>query len=132
MKFETRLFLYLGLFFVLVSAGYGWWSGWEPVGTAALLLVGGLGGMIGTYLGLVSRRIDRRPEDDPYAEIADGAGEQGVFSPGSWWPLVGGAATAVVFLGLAVGWWLFGLGLVFGGIALIGWVFEFSRGQHAH
>lgn len=132
MKFETRLFLLLVPFFVLVALGYGWWSGWEPVGVVALLLVGGLVGMIGLYLGLVARRIDPRPEDDPYAEIADGAGEQGVFSPGSWWPLAAGGAAALVFLGLAVGWWLVGVGVVLGLLALVGWVFEFSRGQHAH
>ena len=132
MKFETRLFLVLMPFFVLVALGYGWWSGWEPVGVVALVLVGALVGMIGLYLGLVSRRIDPRPEDDPYGEIAQGAGEQGVFSPGSWWPVATGGAAALVFLGLAVGWWLVGVGVVLGLLALVGWVFEFSRGQHAH
>ena len=132
MKLEARLLLWLALFFVLVSGGYGWWSGAEPVGTAALLLVGGLAAMIGTYLALVGRRIDPRPEDDPYGEIAVGEGDQGVYSPGSWWPVASAAAAAVVFGGLAVGWWLFGIGLVLGGVALVGWVFEFSRGQHAH
>ena len=132
MKFETRLFLWLTPFFLVVSGWYGWWSEFEPVGTLALLLVAGLVGMIGAYLGLVARRIDARPEDDPYGEIEQGAGEQGVFSPGSWWPVACGGAAAVVFLGLAVGWWLVGVGVVLGLIALVGWVFEFSRGQHAH
>lgn len=132
MKLESRLFLWLTPFFVGVSVWYGWWSGFEPVGTLGILLLGGLVGMIGAYLGLVSRRIDARPEDDAYGEIEQGAGEQGVFSPGSWWPLACGAAAAVVFLGLAVGWWLAGIGIVLGLMALVGWVFEFSRGQHAH
>ena len=76
MKFEARLFLWLTPFFVIVAVAYGWWSGWEPVGTAALLLVGGLVVMIGAYLALVARRIDPRPEDDPYAEIEQGAGSR--------------------------------------------------------
>lgn len=132
MKFETRLFLGLTPFFVPVALGYGWWSGWEPVGTAALLLVGGLVAMIGVYLGLVSRRIDARPEDDPFGEIDQGAGELGVFSPGSWWPLVAAAGAAITFLSLAVGWWLIVIGLAIGTIGLVGWVMEYSRGQHAH
>ncbi len=132
MKFEARIFLYLTPFFLAVSAWYGWWSEFEPVGTLALLLVAGLVGMIGAYLAHVARNIDTRPEDDPYGEIEQGAGEQGVFSPGSWWPVACAAAAAVVFLGLAVGWWLVGVGCVLGLIALVGWVFEFSRGQHAH
>ncbi len=132
MKFETRLFLLLVPFFVVVGVAYGWWSGWEPVGVVALLLLAGLVGMIGAYLGRVARHIDPRPEDDPYGEIAQGAGEQGVFSPGSWWPIACAGAAALVFLGLAVGWWLVGLGTVLGLLALVGWVFEFSRGQHAH
>jgi hypothetical protein len=132
MKFEARLFLWLTPFFVIVSVAYGWWSGWEPVGTAALLLVGGLVVMIGAYLALVARRIDPRPEDDPYAEIEQGAGELGVYSPGSWWPLVAAAGAAITFLSLAVGWWLIVIGLAVGTIGLVGWIMEYSRGQHAH
>jgi hypothetical protein len=132
MKFEARLFLWLTPFFVIVSVAYGWWSGWEPVGTAALLLVGGLVVMIGAYLALVARRIDPRPEDDPYAEIEQGAGELGVYSPGSWWPLVAAAGAAITFLSLAVGWWLIVIGVAVGTIGLVGWIMEYSRGQHAH
>lgn len=132
MKFEARLFLYLTPFFIMMSVIYGLWSGWEVVGSAALFLVGGLVGMIGGYLALVARRIDPRPEDDAYADIEQGAGDQGVFSPGSWWPFVIGLAAAVCFAALAIGWWLFPIGAALGVIGLVGWVFEFSRGQHAH
>src|SRR5665811_2160348 len=96
MKLEARLFGLLTPFFLIVSAGYGIWSKGELVGTLALLLVGGLVGMIGLYLSLVARRIDARPEDDPYGEIAQGAGEQGVYSPGSWWPLACAATVPAV------------------------------------
>jgi hypothetical protein len=133
MKFETRLFLVITAFFALATAIYGLWSRWqEPVGLAALLLVTGLSGMIGFYLGLLGRRIDPRPEDDPYGEIDQGAGDQGVYSPWSWWPLVVAAAAALAFLALAVGWWLLVPAVALAVIALVGWVFEFSRGQHAH
>lgn len=132
MRLETRLFVILTPIFLFFWVVYGFWSGWEAVGTAALLLTAGLTGMIGFYLALVARRIDARPEDDPYAEIEQGAGEQGVYAPWSWWPFVVGLAAAITFAALAVGWWLFYIGLALGVIALVGWVFEFSRGQHAH
>ena len=56
-------------------------------GTAALLLSGGLLGIGGSFFWFVSRRIDARPEDRNDAEIAEGAGELGFFSPGSYWPV---------------------------------------------
>ena len=132
MKIETRTFLFQAVFFVGVTLMYGLWSGWEPVGTMCLMLLAGLTGMIGAYLGMTARAIDARPEDDPHGEIDQGAGDQGVFAPWSWWPLLLGAAAAISFLGLAVGWWVFYIGAAFGVIALVGWVLEFSRGQHAH
>ena len=132
MKFETRLFLIFVPFFIVVALVYGFWSRWEPVGVACLFLTAGLVAMVGAYLGLVSRRIDARPEDDPYGDIEQGAGEQGTFSPWSWWPLVLAAGAAVAFASLAIGWWLLAIGAGLGAIGLVGWVFEFSRGQHAH
>ena len=132
MKIESRLFTFLAPFFLLVALAYGWLSEWEPVGTVALLLLVGLVGMVGWYLSATAKRIDQRPEDDPYGEIEQGAGEQGVYAPWSWWPLAIAAGAAICFLGLAAGWWIFGIGVVVSILALVGWVFEFSRGQHAH
>ena len=132
MRLEFKLFLCGVLFFFPVGLIYGIWSGGEPVGTVGVPLVGGLVGMIGAYLALLSRRIDPRPEDDEHGEIAEGQGDQGLFSPWSWWPLAIGASAAIAFLGLAVGFWLTGVGVACGVIALIGWVFEYSRGIHAH
>ena len=37
-----------------------------------------------------------------------------------------------IFLALAVGWWLLVVFAPIAVIGLIGWMFEFSRGQHAH
>ncbi|MCA5895262.1 cytochrome c oxidase subunit 4 [Isoptericola sp. NEAU-Y5] len=133
MKIETKLFLYIAPFFVVVGVIYGFMSSFnEPVGYLGLPLLGALMAMIGAYLALTARRIDPRPEDDELGEIEEGAGDQGVYAPWSWWPLAIAAAAAVVFLGLAVGWWVVYVGFALGVIALVGWVFEFSRGQHAH
>ncbi|NKX52148.1 cytochrome c oxidase subunit 4, partial [Arthrobacter deserti] len=89
-------------------------------------------GMIGFYLLFTGRRVGPRPEDRLDAEIHEGAGEQGHFSPWSWWPIVLSAAAATGFLGLASGWWIFYIGVGFSIIAIIGWVYEYSRGLHAH
>ncbi len=132
MNVTIKLFGAGVLFFLPVGLIYALWSQFEPVGSLAIPLLGGLVGMIAAYLALVARRVDPGPEDDPEGEIEDGAGDQGVYSPWSWWPLVLGAAAAIAFAGLAVGWWLFYLGGALGVIGLVGWVFEFSRGQHAH
>lgn len=133
MKIEIKLFLFLAPFFVLVGVLYGLFTGFEePVGYLGIPLVGALVAMVGAYLALTARRIDPRPEDDEEGEIEQGAGDQGVYSPWSWWPLVIAGAAAVAFLGLAVGWWVLYIGFILGVIGLVGWVFEFSRGQHAH
>ncbi len=133
MKVETLLFGSGGMFFAPIATIYGFVTGWhEPVGVSALYLTSGLALLVGLYLWLTSRRIDPRPEDDPYAEISQGSGELGHYSPYSWWPLVAGAGAAVLFAGMAVGWWLFLIGVGFGGIGMLGWVFEYYRGEHAH
>lgn len=133
MKVETWLFGAGVLFFAPIGVIYGILTGWgEPVGPVALLLTGGLAVLIGFYLWLTSRRIDPRPEDDPMAPIEAAAGEYGFFSPHSWWPLPLAAGSAVVFLGLAVGWWLVLIGIGLSSLALVGWVFEYWRGAHAH
>lgn len=133
MKIEIKLFLWLTPFFLLVGVIYGLLTEWqEPVGFLGIPLVGGLMAMVGAYLALTARRIDPRPEDDEDGDIEDGAGDQGVYAPWSWWPLVLGLAAATGFLGMAVGWWVLYIGFMIGVIALVGWVFEFSRGQHAH
>ena len=133
MSFTAKLFLAGVLFFVPVGLIYAALThGHELVGALAIPLTGGLVGMIGAYLALVARRSGPGPEDDEHAEIADGAGDQGVFAPWSWWPLVLAAGAALAFAALAVGYWLLVIALPLGVIGLVGWVYEFSRGQHAH
>ncbi|THJ67112.1 cytochrome c oxidase subunit 4 [Arthrobacter echini] len=133
MKIEAKLFSLLMPFFFLVGTVYGFLVEWtEPVGFLALYLTGGLAGMIGFYLAFTARRVGMRPEDRLDAEIHEGSGEQGHFSPWSWWPLVLALAAATGFLGIAVGFWILYIGVGFAAIALVGWVFEYSRGDHAH
>lgn len=133
MKVEAWFFAGGTPLFVAFALVYGSVTGWdEPVGVACLFLTAGLAILIGGYLFYVAKVIDPRPEDDGFAEIAEGAGELGEFSPFSWWPLAAASGAAVLFAGLAVGWWLFFIGAALSTLGLVGWVFEYYRGEHAH
>lgn len=102
MKVEARIFDIITAFFFLAGIVYAVLTA-EPVGIACLFLTGGLSLIIGTYFRFISRRVETRPEDDAEADVSDGAGEVGFFSPGSYWPV--GLAFAAALLGLAVAFW---------------------------
>ncbi|MEO3769429.1 cytochrome c oxidase subunit 4 [Micromonospora sp. B9E7] len=134
MKTEWRIFLIIAVFLFGATILYGAWThgaagGIEWVGTIALLLSFLLCSMCGGFFWFVSRRIDLRPEDRPDAEIADGAGEVGFFSPGSYWPFGLALAAAIAALGM-VFWqyWLIGAGLVAVVFAACGLLFEYYSG----
>ncbi|MDN5559117.1 MAG: cytochrome c oxidase subunit 4 [Ruaniaceae bacterium] len=126
------LFLGLTLFFLFLAVVYAVVADLEPVGTTVFALLAGLTIIIAAYLWILSLRMPARPSDREDGEIAETAGEYGTFAPHSWWPLVLGIAASLAFLGPALGWWLTGLGVVVTIIGLVGHLFEFSRGQHAH
>lgn len=128
-----RIFWIFGGFAAVVAVIYGFWSEWtEPVGVVGLTVGALLGFMIAGYLNITRRKLDGvPPEDDPLGEISDIAGDYGFFSPYSWWPLWLAASCALIFLGLAAGWWLVALGALFVIPALVGWVFEYWKGPHA-
>jgi Cytochrome c oxidase subunit IV len=130
-KIEAWIFGVNAIFFGIVAPVYWILSG-DPTGTAALTMTTGLCALVTVYLGFHARRMDPRPEDDKEAEVVDGAGELGFFPPYSWWPLWCAACLALCVLGVAVGWWMLFIGVGLGSIALVGWVFEFYRGEHAH
>jgi hypothetical protein len=134
MKTEWRLFGGLALFLFVAAAVYGFWTraaldGVDYIGTTALILSGLLCLMCGGYFWFVSRRIEPRPEDRPDAEISDGAGEVGFFSPGSYWPF--GMALAALTAGLGLVFWQ--VWLVIAGLAAVlattgGLLFEYYTG----
>lgn len=131
MKAEGVLMVILAVFVAAVTPIY-WFMSKDPTGTTALVLTTLLAALIAFYLMMIARRIEPRPEDRSEAEISEGAGELGFFSPYSWWPLWCAASFAIAVLGIAVAWWLFIIGAAFGTVALIGFVFEYYRGEHAH
>ncbi|UQX87253.1 cytochrome c oxidase subunit 4 [Jatrophihabitans telluris] len=137
MKLEARIFLWIALFCFVVSGVYAWWA-WhdlgqvEWAGLAGLILSGGLLGLGGSFFWFVSRRIDARPEDRNDADIAEGAGELGFFSPGSYWPFGIALSALVTGFGMALAqFWLMGLGVVLILSTAGGLLFEYYVGNRA-
>jgi cytochrome c oxidase subunit IV len=131
MKFEGTLFVGCAIFFGVVDIVY-WYFSKDPTGTTALALAVGLAFLTGFYLLFTGRRLPERPEDNPDGEIEQGTGELGFFSPHSWWPLYVGLACSLAAFGVAIGWWLFLIGLLAVFLTTIGFVFEYYRGIYAH
>jgi hypothetical protein len=140
MRSEYKVFGIVAAFLFLVMGVYWWWTDYEMetgpdyIGVVALGLGGLLCGMCALYFWIVSRRIDLRPEDRDDAEISDGAGEIGFFSPGSYWPVGLALATVVTGIGLVfLYWWLVAAGLVAVLLGTGGLLFEYYTGaRKAH
>ncbi|MEO8329838.1 MAG: cytochrome c oxidase subunit 4 [Candidatus Nanopelagicales bacterium] len=129
MRVSGWMFAGLAGFFGLLGAVY-WLMAEEPAGTAALVFTSGLGFLIAFYLLFTARRLEPLPEDDDEGDIAEGAGEQGFYSPHSWWPLPLGIGGAMAALGIVfVMWWLILLALATMMFAISGLVFEYYRGE---
>jgi len=129
-KTEARIFLVVAVFCFATTVVYALWAK-EPVGIVAISLTGGLSFIIGTYFWFISRRVEPRPEDNPDAEISDGAGELGFFSPGSYWPigLAAGAALGAISLAFFY-WWLLAISVAVILAMVAGLVFEYHTGPN--
>lgn len=133
MKISVKLFTILGIFFVVVALAYTVWTrGTEWVGIPGLFALAAMQFMIAYYLRLVDKEYKTGVDDQDDGEIKEYAGVYARFAPWSWWPLGLGAAVAVVFLGVAIDWWIFIIGIFLGMFFVTGWVFEFSKGEHKH
>jgi disulfide bond formation protein DsbB len=139
MRANVILFWILAAFFGLSAAVYAFWTwidtydpGMEPAGTVALTLTTVLAAFIAFYLGRVhSAQGAELPEDRIDANIDDGDAELGFFSPWSWWPIMLAVAAALAFLGLAIGFWLAFIAVPLFVISIVGWVYEYYRGNFA-
>ena len=140
MKTEYKIFAVVTGFLFLACLVYGWWTAYDShshpewIGVVALALSGLLTLMCGAYFWFVSRRIEPRPEDRDDAEISDGAGEIGFFSPGSYFPFGLAIASLVTGIGLVYFfWWLIAAGLIAILLATGGLLFEYYTGaRKAH
>ena len=129
MRVEAYVFGFVAVFLTTSDLIY-WFTSYDPTGTAALALAAGFATIIATYMFVTGRRVGLRPEDRPDAEIAEGAGEVGFFSPHSWWPLFTAASAALTAIGWIFGWWLFliGVACIFGTAS--GMVLEYYISPH--
>jgi hypothetical protein len=130
-KAESWIFGINAVFFAVVTPSY-WFLTGDPTGTAALTMTTLLAALVTFSLGFHANKMDPRPEDLKEAEVVDGAGELGFFPPYSWSPLWCALALLLCVSGIVFGWWLFFIGVGAGSVALIGWVFEYYRNEHAH
>ena len=119
MKASWKLFGGLSVFYAIVTV---------ILGISGLLLSACLAGMVGFYVWFTQKRIGvELPEDNLEAEISDGAGELGFYSPHSWWPLPVALSACTLGLGLIIGWWLCLIGLGALMISIIGMVTEYEK-----
>lgn len=151
MRANIAIFWLLSLFFGVLSVVYALWTMWDSanslhgagelfregvqpewVGTVGLALSSVLSTFLAFYLQITHRaQGGELPEDVLTAEIDDGDPELGHFSPWSWWPLVLAFGLGLMFLGFAVGIWIVFIGAPITLIAVIGWNFEYYRGNFA-
>ena len=139
MKSNIVIFSILTAYFAILATVYTVWNVIEHgrpewAGSTAILLSAGLTGFIAFYLALVQRKQGGvLTEDRLDADIDDGDPELGEFSPWSWWPLFLALGASLVVLGLCVGFlfWLSFLSLPLVLVGVVGWVYEYYRGNFA-
>ncbi len=135
MRIESWIFLALAGFFAIAAAIYGSVTKFKEVaGFTALCLTMGLSLIVGTFLLFSARRLEHaRPEDDQNADLADGAGDVGFFSPGSYWSFMMAFAAAVT--AVATAFFLVWLMVIAIGALLVtvcGFIFEYHRRPASH
>ena len=131
MKIEGWIFG-VGAIFYFVVAGAYWFFSRDEIGTTALVMTGALAFLVAFYVLYTAKRVYPRPEDRDDAEIDEADPEYGFFSPHSWWPLPVAFGAMLTALGLIFAVWLIVLGAALLMFAIIGWLFEYYRGEFAH
>ncbi len=123
----SKVFYAIGTFLALMAVFYILATSWigedaylfgiEWIGSVGLVLAAVFSFMLAGYLNITERRMDIVPEDWEEAEIEDGAGVLGFFSPGSIWPFA--MSMSICVLGLGIAFWQLWL-LAIGAVLLIG------------
>lgn len=133
MRVEALVFFATSSFFTIAGVLYWFWAQ-EPAGIVALIFTGIMLALVATYLLFASRRLaEARPEDDSFAEVADGAGDVGFFPAASYWPFTLAASATLTAIAIAF-WivWLMVMGFGFILMFLSGWLFEYQRAHADH
>ncbi|MDO4911848.1 MAG: cytochrome c oxidase subunit 4 [Corynebacterium sp.] len=123
MRSSAKIFYGITVFYVVAGVLYMWITahssdagnikGLEWFGAVAMVFSALLTLMLGAYFHFTERRMDVLPHDWEEAEIEDGAGMLGFFSPSSIWPAVMTLAVAILAFGIVyMAYWLLLLGAV--------------------
>ena len=132
MKTSWILFFGIGIFYAIMATIYALIGG-DPAGIACLILSSALALLVSFYVWFTQKKIGAvLPEDNLDAEIADGAGELGFYSPHSWWPLAVASCTIMAGLGLIIGWWLTAIAAGLLILSIIGFVTEYEKPGISH
>lgn len=123
MGIGSKVFYGIGTFLLVMAVFYAFATnfvaddaytvGYEWVGGVGLVLATAFSFMMGGYLHFTESRMDVLPEDWEEAEVEDGAGVLGFFSPNSIWPLAMTGAIVLMAFGIAF-WqlWLLAIGAI--------------------
>ena len=137
---ETAVMLRIAVF-GLVSATVYWFVSYEPLGSVALLLLGGGPGFAAVYmllqhrrdpgpkeqLGDTMRRFAGLPRGDPRGPDDYSAENVAVLPLPSIWPFTMSLGVAILTTGLIFGLWLLVLGVAVSAVAAGGWLGAINR-----
>ena len=117
----------IGVFFGIIGIVY-WLTSYEDAGF--LMLMGSmlLGLLPGSYYLWWSYKMKPQPDDDPKADMAEGAGTVESFPGSSIWPFILGMGALFTVLTFVFGLWLAPIGAALLLSAAIGGTMESRRG----
>ncbi|GAA1752723.1 cytochrome c oxidase subunit 4 [Rothia terrae] len=133
MKLLAKIFGLIGVFLIPVGIVYGFmthfkeWAGFPAILATAVMCL-----FLWWFLGFTDKMHPDQPYENLDGEISDAAGAYGFYSPWSWWPLALGTVAAIAVVGIAIAPWVTLLAIPVALAALVGWVYEYNRGNHAH
>jgi Cytochrome c oxidase subunit IV len=117
----------IGVFFGIIGIVY-WAASYEDAGFLMLMGSALLGLLPGSYYLWWSYKMKPQPDDDPNAEMSEGAGTVDSFPGSSIWPFILGMGAMFTVLTFVFGLWLAPLGGALILSAAIGGTMESRRG----
>ena len=117
----------IGVFFAVIGIVY-WIASYENAGFLMLMGSALLGLLPGSYYLWWSYKMKPQPDDDPNAEMSEGAGTVDSFPGSSIWPFILGMGAMFTVLTFVFGLWLAPLGGALILSAAIGGTMESRRG----
>jgi hypothetical protein len=127
MKVDGLFLAGIGVFFGIIGIIY-WFTSYDDGGFMMLIGSALLGIFPGSYYLWWSYRMKLRPDDDPDADVAEGAGTIDSFPGPTIWPFVLGMGAMFITLTFIFGLWLAPIGGALMLSAAIGVTAESRRG----